>query len=100
MSEMCGKELKEHNVTCVSLWPGLVQTENLMAAKDQLEKGVSEYLGGVNISRNVIIKNNCGFQVIILRKGFGLDPGSLYKHLIAYNFSSQFRAMILKCSGN
>jgi len=42
MSEMCGKELKEHNVTCVSLWPGLVQTETLMAAKDQLEKNEIE----------------------------------------------------------
>ena len=64
MSEMCGKELKEHNVTCVSLWPGLVQTETLMAAKDQLEKNVSEYLGRVNISRNVIIKIDCGFQLL------------------------------------
>ena len=31
MSEMCGKELKKHNVTCLSLWPGLVQTEHIMA---------------------------------------------------------------------
>ena len=43
MSEMCGKELKKHNVTCVSLWPGLVQTEAIVAAKESFEKTV----GGV-----------------------------------------------------
>jgi len=38
MSEMCGKELKKHNVACVSLWPGLVQTEHILSVKDDLEK--------------------------------------------------------------
>jgi len=37
MSEMCGKELKKHSVTCLSLWPGLVQTENIIAAKDKFK---------------------------------------------------------------
>ena len=41
MSEMCGKELKKHNVTCLSLWPGLVQTEAILAAKDTIQKAVS-----------------------------------------------------------
>ena len=40
MSEMCGKELKKHNVTCLSLWPGLVQTEAILAAKDTIQKAV------------------------------------------------------------
>ena len=40
MSEMCGLELKKHNVTCISLWPGLVQTEAIVAAKESIEKKV------------------------------------------------------------
>merc|ERR1712150_426 len=46
ISEMCGKELKKHNVTCVSLWPGLVQTEAIVAAKDKIEKAT---VGGVKL---------------------------------------------------
>ena len=40
MSEMCGRELKKHNVTCLSLWPGLVQTEAILAAKETIQKAV------------------------------------------------------------
>ena len=40
MSEMCGKELKAHSVTCISLWPGLVQTEAIVASKDKFEEQV------------------------------------------------------------
>ena len=43
MSEMCGKELKAHGVTCVSLWPGLVQTEAIVAIKDKIETKVCQY---------------------------------------------------------
>ena len=32
MSVDCARELKKHNVACVSLWPGGVQTELCMSA--------------------------------------------------------------------
>ena len=43
MSEMCGKELKAHNVTCISLWPGVVQTEAIVAMKDKIETKVCKH---------------------------------------------------------
>ena len=30
MAVDCAVELKKHNVTCVSLWPGAVQTESML----------------------------------------------------------------------
>ena len=54
MSEMCGKELKKHNVTCMSLWPGLVQTEHMVAAKDSFKKAVSNYFQ-YTTGRNIIV---------------------------------------------
>ena len=71
MSEMCGKELKKHNVTCLSLWPGLVQTEAILAAKDTIQKAV-RYVN--NQSCNYIIET---FDFI--------------KHLIGYLFMNEIK---------
>ena len=35
MAVDCAKELRNHNVACVSLWPGAVLTENI---KEMLDK--------------------------------------------------------------
>ena len=40
MAEMAGAQLKKHNVTFISLWPGLVQTEYIVSRKDTIEKAV------------------------------------------------------------
>ncbi|CAD5119150.1 DgyrCDS7788 [Dimorphilus gyrociliatus] len=37
MSVDCGIELKKHNVTCVSLWPGAVKTELISAVSGEMD---------------------------------------------------------------
>lgn len=34
MAADCGLELKSHNVTYISIWPGMVKTERVIAATD------------------------------------------------------------------
>ena len=41
MAEMAGPQLEKHNVTFISLWPGLTRTEYALSIRDLMEKDVS-----------------------------------------------------------
>ena len=67
MAVDCAKELRNHNVACVSLWPGVVLTENVkeMLDKhdDRIDPDTLDYTG---------IKVECIYQcwISFCRDGF------------------------------
>ena len=58
MAADCAHELRKHKVTCVSLWPGAVQTENVMDIIAEVEA-----YGGKVSTNNVISLLIASYQI-------------------------------------
>ena len=58
MAVDCAHELKKHNVACVSLWPGAVQTETIM---ENIASGKTHTDPATGVSVRIIISKYSDF---------------------------------------
>ena len=61
MAVDCAHELRRHNVACVSLWPGAVQTENIMGHLAEGNDHTDPQTGvKVNYTKTMVCLDNRG----------------------------------------